>query len=93
MDLTVTKREKSGRISGNGDCQYESGIVGEGVGNSGSSGKILQGFTIRGHPFMTSALRGEEGLENLLILRTNSTDRSCEMQTGGSKILKILRKS
>ena len=33
----------------------------------------------RGHPFMTSALRGEGGLENLLILWTNRTDRLREM--------------
>ena len=37
---------------------------------------------------MTSALRGEGGLENWLILRMNSTDRLREMQTKGGLGLK-----
>ena len=46
---------------------------------------------IRAHVHMTSARRGEGGLENWLILRTNNTDRLREMRTrGGSKIPKIL---
>ena len=48
----------------------------------------------RGHPFMTSALRGEGRLENWLILRTSSTDRLREMWTkggGGIKSPKILQ--
>ena len=38
---------------------------------------------------------GEGGLENWLILLTNSTDRLCEMRTkgGGSKFPEILRMS
>ena len=45
---------------------------------------------------MTSALRGEGGFKNYLILRTNSTDRLREMRTRGrgvSKVPKILRTS
>ena len=50
-----------------------------------------------GHPFMTSALRAGGGLENWLILQTNSTDKLREMQTkgggGGLKSQKFLRTS
>ena len=42
---------------------------------------------------MTSALSGEGGLENWLILRTNSTDRLREMRTrGGLKSQKFCRR-
>ena len=43
---------------------------------------------------MTSALRGEGGLENWLILWTNSTDRLREMRTrgGGLKSQKFCRR-
>ena len=38
---------------------------------------------LRGHPFMTSALREGGGVENRQILQTNSTDGLREMQTKG----------
>ena len=52
-------------------------------------------FPLRGHPFMTSALRGRGVFENALILRTRSTDRLRELRTKGEvkKKPEILRTS
>ena len=43
-------------------------------------------FLLRGHPFMTSALRGGGELEIWLILQANSTDKLREMQTKGEGV-------
>ena len=68
-----------------------------GVGDTLGSARALDTITfrngeirsctccIRGHPFMTSALRGGGGLENWLILRMTSTDRLHEMWTKGKE--------
>ena len=44
---------------------------------------------LRGNAENTSALRGEEGSENRLILRMNSTDKLREMRMRGRGVSKI----